>query len=175
MMRVLSCGISVQIIHCKDSVSLKKPSAEKNDFLWQFGRKNLSYVILNDLCTHALIKLDETAGGSYHQHSMQQWTKNRSLIDHAVRVRAYFSDDIKFIKNSIIVRFLRKAGCLCDRKTSFIQLNWFLNQGHVLCWVRQCIRHLNDKTHFFVPCSKQLFLRHSSKIVKHFSMEEKFR
>ena len=29
MMSVLSCGISVQIIHSKDSVSLKKPSAKK--------------------------------------------------------------------------------------------------------------------------------------------------
>ena len=28
-MSVLSCGISVQIIHSKDSVSLKKPSAKK--------------------------------------------------------------------------------------------------------------------------------------------------
>ena len=32
-MSVLSCGTSVQIIHSKDSVSLKKPSAEKKQFL----------------------------------------------------------------------------------------------------------------------------------------------
>ena len=68
-MRVLSCGTSVQIIHSKDSVSLKKPSAKKNNFLYHLGLKNLFYVILNDFCTLALIKLDETARVSSHQHS----------------------------------------------------------------------------------------------------------
>ena len=61
-MSVLSCGISVQIIPSKDSVSLKKPSAiKKKKNLCQLGLKNLFYVILNDFCTLALIKLDETA------------------------------------------------------------------------------------------------------------------
>ena len=58
-MSVLSCGISVQIIHSKDSVSLKKPSAtkKKKKFLYQLGLKNLLYVILNDFFTLALIRL----------------------------------------------------------------------------------------------------------------------
>ena len=61
-MSVLSCGISVQIIHSKDSVSLKKPSAtkkkkKKKNFLYQLGLKNLLYVILNDFFTLALIRL----------------------------------------------------------------------------------------------------------------------
>ena len=56
-MSVLSCGTSVQIIHSKDSVSLKKPSAKKNNFLCQLGLKNLFYVILNDFCTLVLIRL----------------------------------------------------------------------------------------------------------------------
>ena len=37
MMSVLSCGISVQIIHSKDSVSLKKPSAKKKQFFVLIG------------------------------------------------------------------------------------------------------------------------------------------
>ena len=57
-MSVLSCGTSVQIIHSKDSASLKKPSAKKKkNFLSQLGLKNLFYVILNDFCTLALIRL----------------------------------------------------------------------------------------------------------------------
>ena len=56
-MSVLSCGTSVQIIHSKDSASLKKPSAKKTNFLSQLGLKNLFYVILNDFCTLALIRL----------------------------------------------------------------------------------------------------------------------
>ena len=69
-MRVLSCGTSVQIIHSKDSVSLKKPSAKENVFFCvNSDETNLSYVILNDFCTLALIKLDETARVSSHQHS----------------------------------------------------------------------------------------------------------
>ena len=68
-MSVLSCGISVQIIHSKDSVSLKKPSAKKRFLCVNSDGKNLSYVILNDFCTLALIKLDETARVSSHQHS----------------------------------------------------------------------------------------------------------
>lgn len=68
-MRVLSCGTSVQIIHSKDSVSLKKPSAKKTFFCVNSDEKNLSYVILNDFCTLSLIKLDETARVSSHQHS----------------------------------------------------------------------------------------------------------
>ena len=69
-MSVLSCGISVQIIHSKDSVSLKKPSAKKkNNFLYHLGLKNLFYVILNDFCTLALIRLRRDPRGSSHQHS----------------------------------------------------------------------------------------------------------
>ena len=36
-MSVLSCGTSVQIIHSKDSVSLKKPSAKKKQFFVLIG------------------------------------------------------------------------------------------------------------------------------------------
>ena len=56
-LRDLTSGISVQIVHSEDSVSLKKPSAIKNNFLCQLGLKNLFYVILNDFCTLALIRL----------------------------------------------------------------------------------------------------------------------
>ena len=92
------------------------------------------------------------------------------------RVRSYFCDDTYLNKNSIIVGFLVRAGCLCLRKNSFIQLTWFPNQDHVLWWVRQgLVDHLKDKRHFFVPCSKQLFLHHSSIIVKHFPLGEQFR
>ena len=79
MMSVLSCGISVQIIHSKDSVSLKKPSAKKNNFLYHLGLKNLFYVILNDFCTLALIRLRRDRAGALI--SIQQWTKNRWFID----------------------------------------------------------------------------------------------
>ena len=36
-MSVLSCGTSVQIIHSKDSASLKKPSAKKKNFFESIG------------------------------------------------------------------------------------------------------------------------------------------
>ena len=55
-MSVLSFVISVQIVHSEDSVSLKKPSAKKNNFLCQLGLI-FFYVILNDFCTLALIRL----------------------------------------------------------------------------------------------------------------------
>ena len=78
-MRVLSCGISVQIIHSKDSVSLKKPSAKKTNFLYHLGLENLFYVILNDFCTLDLIRLRQDRAGALI--SIQQRTKNRWFID----------------------------------------------------------------------------------------------
>ena len=74
------CRVELVANHSFQRLSLVEEALRsKKNFLYHLGLKNLFYVILDDFCTLALIRLRRDRAGAFI--SIQQWTKNRWFID----------------------------------------------------------------------------------------------